>query len=250
MTKNAPIVVVEDDYVACQTLIGQLNALGYTQTWHATNAESAMELFKQKAPQLAIIDIALADSNLDGIELAKEINAKFPDCAILFTTSYSDKTTLDRVREVKYESYLLKPIHERYLYVTLELLSDNSAKGVSTRSGNACDHVFLKGGSKYYQRIDVKDILYIKSETSGITITLANKSSLFTYNSLQGVIEQINHPDLIRVQRSWAVNKKYVVGKSENQLRMSDGTEIPIGQKYKPIVDSQFFLIKPKGKQI
>ncbi len=158
------------------------------------------------------------NSDLDGIELAKEINL-LSQSSIIFTTSYSDKSTLERIKDVRFEEYILKPVDERRLFVAIELVMSKSSSKIQealiSQSRNSCpfdttEDVFVKGNTKFFDRIPSDNIIYVKAELGGINIVTIDKTQ-FTYTSLSNFISYYNNPDILRIHRSYAVNK-YVSG--------------------------------------
>lgn len=250
--KNIPIIVVEDEFLHKETIINNLKNLGYSTIYEASNSNDAIRICTEKNIVLAFIDIGLSNSNLDGIALAKELN-KISNCIIIFTTSYSDNTTLERIKDVKFQEYILKPVDERRLFVAIDLafskLESIAKKAIvsNTSSSTTSEDIFVKGNTKYFNKISVEDIIYIKAELGGINIVTIDKTQ-FTYSSLSDFIAYFNHPDILKIHRSFAVNKKHVIGKSESELKMIDGTILPIGNKQKPNVDKHFLVLKNKSR--
>src|SRR5690606_37825286 len=88
--------------------------------------------------------------------------------------------------------------------------------------------IFVKGDKKYYERVELQDLIYIKAETNGIILhTIHGK--YFTYNTLQAVIDLLAGWPVVRIHKSIAVNKEHVIAKSETEIIMRDGTPHRIG---------------------
>ncbi len=252
-TKNISILVVEDEFIHRETIVNNLKELGYFKIFEATNAKEALLICKQENIVLSFVDIGLMNSNLDGIELAKEINL-LSQSSIVFTTSYSDKSTLERITDVRFEEYILKPVDERRLFVAIELVMSKSSSKIQealiSQSRNSCpldttEDVFVKGNTKFFYRIPSDNIIYVKAELGGINIVTIDKTQ-FTYTSLSNFISYYNNPDILRIHRSYAVNKRHVIGKSDTELKMIDGTVLSIGSKQRPKVNQHFLMLKPK----
>jgi len=250
--KNIPVLVVEDEFLHKEIIINNLKNLEYSNIYEASNSTDAIRICTEKNIVLAFIDIGLSNSNLDGIALAKELN-KISKSIIIFTTSYSDKTTLERIKNVSFQEYILKPIDERRLFVAIDLAFsklENIAKRaiISYPSSNASNgDIFVKGNTKYFDKIQAEDIIYVKAELGGINIVTIDKTQ-FTYSALNDFIEYFNQPEIFKIHRSYAVNKKHVIGKSESELKMIDGTILPISINQKANVEKQFLLLKNKSR--
>lgn len=85
-------------------------------------AETGPEAVRQAVelmPDFLFIDVILKDENMDGIDAAMEMR-KSLDAPIIFVTSYSNKEIVDRALAVSPHAYILKPVEEDQLRVTLE----------------------------------------------------------------------------------------------------------------------------------
>ncbi len=250
-TDNLTILIVEDDYNHKIALKNCLKSLGYHKVFEARNSQEAIELCESNKFQVAILDIGLVDSTLDGIELGKELN-RITEASIIFTTSFSDHTTLTRSAEVDHQTYLSKPIRERDLKVALHKAvmaksNSSSATKSSLKEANLqeCrDDIYIKGADKFYKRILVDDIIYIKADTGGVNVVTLNNGKLFVYTTLSSFLRQYPHPDIIRVHKGHAVNKSKINSKSESIINMINGKELAIGAKWRDALDSQIFILK------
>ncbi len=72
------------------------------------------------------MDINLG-SEEDGIDLAKFIRENF-DIPVLFLTSYADRDTINRAKEVEPSAYILKPFTEKSLLSSLEIALSNYSR--------------------------------------------------------------------------------------------------------------------------
>ena len=252
--KNFAILVVEDDYNATESLKGYLQNLGYFKILLAKNSQEALKQCRDDNILLTFLDIGLVDSELDGIELGKQLN-KLTDTAIVFTSSFTDSTTLDRSDEVDHQNYLPKPLREKDVAVAIKkALKDKMKPKVLVRTSHSqCafmdqdDQIFIKRNDKFYQKVNVNDILYVTTHKGGVTVHTKSGPSPFTYTTLASFLSQFNHPDIIRIHKSHAVNKRQITAKSDSQVKLSDTTELTIGAQWRKSINKHFHLIKPKS---
>ena len=110
-----------------------------------------------------MLDIFIS-GDTDGVDLAGQIRKK-SDSPLIFLTSYYDNQTLDRVKEVKPEAYIVKPFEERNLIANIELALYRHKKPVATSPN--LDKIFVKD-----DWIDVKitNIRYEKNKYSCLGI--------------------------------------------------------------------------------
>ncbi len=115
----ARIMIVEDEITVAFDLRNRLESLGHTAVGHVTSGEAALQEVGQVQPDLVLMDIRLA-GEMDGIETAEAICSQ-RDLPIVFLTAYADDERLSRARLVLPYGYLLKPIEDRELKVTIEI---------------------------------------------------------------------------------------------------------------------------------
>jgi CheY-like chemotaxis protein len=78
------IAIAEDNWFVAQHLRGELAALGHTVVGVARTAQDLVELVARERPDLALVDIRLADGS-DGLAAAREVQTRFDVPAIAAT---------------------------------------------------------------------------------------------------------------------------------------------------------------------
>ena len=128
------IIIVEDEALIAIEIESTLTLLGYQVVGKAMNGDKALDLFANNPCDLIMLDISIKGT-LSGIDLAKVIRKKY-DVPFVFLTSFSDKTTLDLVKETNPYGYIVKPFNESDLRSTiaLALYKFESEKSSSNRS--------------------------------------------------------------------------------------------------------------------
>lgn len=116
---NEKILIVEDEKIIALDLQRRLERFGYTVVGMAGEGETAVELARQAAPDIILMDISLAGT-MDGIEAAGIIRKQL-GLPVIFLTAYADEKTLERAKEVEPYGYILKPLKERELYTTIDI---------------------------------------------------------------------------------------------------------------------------------
>jgi CheY-like chemotaxis protein len=112
------ILIVEDEGLIALHLAELLDKAGYRVTGPVSSGDSALgELDGSNKPDLILMDIGLAGSP-DGIETARRIRPK-STVPIVFVTAYSSEKVIERMREVRPEGYLTKPVKEDVLIATV-----------------------------------------------------------------------------------------------------------------------------------
>lgn len=117
------ILIVEDEPVIAENISVYLDNNDFEVSAIAYDSHDALQQLKTNTPDAVILDINLG-SEQDGIDIAAHINLQY-QLPFLFLTSYSDKNTLERAKEVKPSGYIVKPFNERTLLASLEIAISN-----------------------------------------------------------------------------------------------------------------------------
>lgn len=114
------ILIVEDDSPLAQNIAMQLAELGYGVVCILATGEEAIAQIDLLKPDLILMDIMLA-GKLDGIETARQIQL-VRRAPVVFLTAYADQELARRALSSGPFAYLQKPMKERELELTLELV--------------------------------------------------------------------------------------------------------------------------------
>ena len=117
--EKARILICEDEVLIAKDLESRLKRLGYTIVGNATSGKKALELVEQHKPDLVMMDIVL-QGGMDGIDVAEVIRDKW-SIPVVFLTAYADTHRLERAKLTYPFGYLLKPIQDRGLKITIEM---------------------------------------------------------------------------------------------------------------------------------
>ncbi len=113
------ILIAEDESIIALELTETLSNLGYNVSETVNAGEKALEKVKVDPPDLVLMDIRLK-GEMDGIETAAKIRSEY-DIPIVFLTAYLDDERLSKAKLTMPFGYLLKPVKERELKVTIEM---------------------------------------------------------------------------------------------------------------------------------
>lgn len=102
------ILVVEDDATVRQLTVNMINSLGY-RTVEASTARAALErLTEHRQVALLFSDVVLP-GGMNGVELAEEVQKRYPHLKVLFTSGYTEHGLLDSGRLRSGAELLPKP---------------------------------------------------------------------------------------------------------------------------------------------
>ncbi len=92
------IVLVEDEPILCENYAKAIRSQGY-EVVTCSDKEGALEVFKKKLPDLAILDIGLGDDFEAGFDLCREVRMLSKTIPIIFLTARdSDFDTISGLR--------------------------------------------------------------------------------------------------------------------------------------------------------
>lgn len=250
MKSNISILIVEDDFATRMAMTDALISLGYEDIHTAKNSQEATKLLENNGFDLALLDIGLAKSEMDGITLAKEINDLYPHIKLIFTSSFSDQSTLERSSQVLHQNYLIKPVGNEQLSVSIqkaftpkeELQIPHSSRDFQCPFSVVQDEVYIKSkNDKYYYKVNIRDILFLETSNKGVEFhTLAQR--FFTYTSLSETLLKLNHPSIVQIHKRYAVNMQAIKAKSESDILLINDKELPIGRSFKTDQLNNLFL--------
>ncbi len=115
---QARILVVEDESIVALDLKFRLMSMGYTVPAPASSGEAAIQEAARTRPDLVLMDIRLR-GDMDGIQAAGEIQARF-DIPVIYLTALADDSTMRRVAETPHAGCILKPFSDDELQSAIE----------------------------------------------------------------------------------------------------------------------------------
>ena len=237
------ILIVEDDLIIAENLKENLQEMGYGSVYHGANSSEGISLYQKHNPDIAIVDIRLNGSQLDGIDMirSQSIGQSIP---VIYLTSFADEAIRERAKKTHPSGYLIKPSTKTQIDIAIDMAISAfyrqseipQAPKCPLQKGNDC--IFLKVKSKEYERYEkfyVKDISYIKAEGSYTQLWVRNKSPLISM-SLNKALETLQAANIVRCHRSYAVNLDHVHSVDQYFLYVMNDSEIiniPIGDQYR-----------------
>ncbi|MCB0634405.1 MAG: LytTR family transcriptional regulator DNA-binding domain-containing protein [Saprospiraceae bacterium] len=240
------VLIVEDEFLTADTIREYLLELGHGVSGMARDAEEALTILDQGATNMALLDLNIQGSR-DGIWLAGTIKETY-GVPFIFLTAYSDERTVKSAVETQPFGYLVKPFTKMDIYTALEVARQNYRQitqqselkiTVTSRDQplSLKDHLFMKE-KNLYSKVQVSDIVYVKSELKYIELYLQKKRYVIRH-SLSDFLILMPAEHFIQVHRSYVVNKNYVDHIGANYILVS-GTEIPISANRKEEVLNRF----------
>ena len=181
------------------------------------------------AVQIAVLDIQLPEQT--GIELARRILQKSPNCRIIFVSGYV--RYVSDVYDVPHFCMILKDqldvqLPKFLLRAAKQLTTDESEK--LTISSNGVN-----------QSVDTKMVYYMERQGHITHVRLRNGHWLKTREKLADVVKKDTEGSLCRCHISYAVNLQWVANMGKDDFTMLDGEHIPISRSNKQNVKDAYY---------
>ena len=113
------VLVVEDEAIIAEDLKRRLQSFGYTVIDTATTGQDAVVKAAARRPDLVLMDIVLR-GDMDGIQAANVMREQL-GIPVVYLTSHADSTTVNRAVTTEPFGYILKPLDDRELGITIEM---------------------------------------------------------------------------------------------------------------------------------
>jgi len=123
--RNLRVLIADDDGLTLMALRKALVALGHTVVGEAGDGRQAVELTREKDPELAILDVLMP--SMDGLEAARQIQKERP-IPIVFLSAYTESGLGGKAADAGGNAYLVKPFTCEQLKPALELALVNFGK--------------------------------------------------------------------------------------------------------------------------
>lgn len=124
------IMIVEDEALVAMHQMMDLTADGFLLCGWVSSGEEAVELAREKQPDVALMDIRLT-GNMDGIEAVAQIRA-FSTMPVVFVTGYNDEKLRERALALQPAAFLVKPVDTRDIAAVLREMINDTSTGTNT----------------------------------------------------------------------------------------------------------------------
>ena len=210
------VLIVEDEVITANDIKETLEKAGHQVTAMTRNCKEAMAAVKRQLPDLALIDIQLAKSPVDGIATAKEL-LSYHLMPIIYLTANSESETMQRAKETLPAAYLLKPFRQQELVVQVELAYANRKTSPTAAESDTLYLPINKG----YEKLIKSEVLYLAADGAYVKVYLLNEElpRLFSMN-LGHLSPYFSSTHFYKLSRSVLVNLDYVERLERSQLWM------------------------------
>lgn len=180
------------------------------------------EVLKLDVEEEILCDIYVLDiemPNMSGLDLAKYIREKQENAQIVFLTSHPEFALQSYDVKIQAFQYILKGKMKEQLPETLKVLEKKIGK----------KNYYTIQTQVRFAKVDCEEILYIHKEGKNVVIVTA-EGSYKERKTLERVVEDINLPELIFIERGYAVNVLHIKEIKNNVILMDHGEELYISR--------------------
>ncbi|MBP1548165.1 MAG: response regulator [Oscillospiraceae bacterium] len=104
------VLICDDSMLARKKIKTALSQIGVTQVFEASDGEQAIAVFKDKRPDITLMDIVMP--KIDGVEALKAILAEDPKAKVVMASSVGTQENLKEAIKAGAFDFLQKPVSE------------------------------------------------------------------------------------------------------------------------------------------
>jgi len=113
------VLVLEDDPIIAMDIKSIVDEMSGFAAFTASDMSSALKVASKNHINIIVSDIQIK-GDTDGIETTKRLQEIY-NLQVIFLTSFNDDATLQRVSNVNFSRYIIKPFREKELVAALKL---------------------------------------------------------------------------------------------------------------------------------
>ncbi|OJV50844.1 MAG: hypothetical protein BGO31_10210 [Bacteroidetes bacterium 43-16] len=220
-------LIVDDEVLAREVIEHYLLKIeGMVLVGKCSNAIEAFSALNKYPVDLMFLDIKMPE--ISGLDFIKSL--KHPP-KIILTTAYSEYAL--EGYELDVSDYLLKPVSfDRFLKAV-----DKVRKSVTERKPEGPvaqeeEAFYVKSDRKLIKLIP-SELIFIESQKNYVMIHTPT-AQIMTYNTLNHMEEKLSpYHYLLRVHKSYIINKNFIRQVDNNVIYLQNGAEIPLGASYR-----------------
>lgn len=239
------ILIIEDELIIAESMRLMLENFDYEVIGIASDVAETLHILSENIPDIALVDLMLRHED-DGIELAKSIKQKY-GLPIIFITSLSDKTTVERAKEVHPEGYIVKPFQKNDLYTSIEIALSNFLESSAKKQAKEEENYFFKEylfvKKKYqFEKVRIRDIQWIQSDGNYLEMFCQTDKKYLIRSTFNEFFENVGSDIFLQVHKSYAVNLEYIDTVRATEIIVNKKI-IPIGKTYHDVIRKRLNIV-------
>lgn len=217
-------VILEDNDQDASLLQRRVESSPFASEVSATRASGPAQLVEvikdEGLPDILFADIVLKDSEVDGIEVVRDLLPRGCDTQVIYVTGYAEYCV--PVYETDHVYFLLKPVDQKTFDRAL-------GRAVGNLQGKARQllRITFKGETTI---IPFNEITHIESKLRKIVVHTAN-GTYEMYATLSSVLEQLPS-SFAQSHKSFLVNMDAIARVDSSSIELRSGVVVPVGQRF------------------
>ena len=241
MVRLKRIAICDDEIGTCSELEQMIldfagrRALGMETEVFYSGETFYREICGRCPYDLVFLDIQLL--RLDGIQVGRQIRERLGNDKIAIVYISSKETYAMSLFQVRPLDFLIKPLTKEKVEATLEQF---------LRLSGAEGQEFYFQAGKSVHRLYLDEIRYFACNGRKVEIDTSSGRMEF-YGAMREVWEQVEGKGFWIIHKSYIVNTAFVSVYHYDSVEMTDGTRLPISQKYRRAVKENLMERYRKG---
>lgn len=174
------------------------------------------------------LDIELADSNMNGYQVAKFIRQKNKNTNIILLSSHTEYAC--DAYEIDVLRFLKKPIEEKKVCQALSALKKRTHEQ---------QNIIINVG-RHKRRVALNKILYIEKQLRKARIYLITGEEIYFYCTIEELNKMFGMEPFVQIQRSFFISMDYIKKMQKGKVVLETGEDINIGRSYQKEVFMRF----------
>ncbi len=225
MERKVRCIAIDDEPLALEVIEKFCCRMGGIELHTYSDPDEGMAAIKQSPPDIAFLDIEMAD--VSGLDIAAKLPA---GTCFIFTTAYLDYAlegfNLDAV------DYLHKP----FAYSRFEIAFAKALRRIEHSRQDASvtavpRSIVLK---QEYNNVTIPldDILYVEAMEGYSKIFRESGGCIVSRIILKNVGSMLPEGEFVRIHRSYIVSRNKIHSFNRSAVRLLTGTVLPVGRQY------------------
>nr|WP_295863962.1 LytTR family DNA-binding domain-containing protein [uncultured Chitinophaga sp.] len=226
MKKKINCIILDDEPFAVKLIADYASKIPQLNVLYAdSDVYKAIEVLNRETVDLIFLDIQMPQ--LTGIELMQLFNRHHNFIIISAYPEYA----LDAF-QFHVVDFLLKPVTFNRFYQSIEKY--NRWQETFQNAEDTDSSLFVKADRKHY-KIATDTILYIEGLKDYIRIHTTGEK-IMVLETMKDMLEKLPPRQFVRIHRSYIIPLNRIKVIEGNQIRLSDGTWLPVGETYRKLV--------------
>jgi len=215
------ILIYDDEKQQCDILENLLLACMNEKAKidQADTIDKALDCLESTVYNIVFMDIVL-DSDLNGIDLAKTVQKKYPQTRLVYITGYIKYC--EEIFTTSPDALILKPFTESNVKRALDIVQHKQ---------KSSDCICIAVGNRSIDNISLEYITYLETVSRKLTFFDTQARAVYEFYDIKmtDVIEKLPSY-FIQCHKSFCVNLKYAKKLERFKFTLENSREVPVSQ--------------------